>query len=604
MRSVCCIDDTGTTFTFVAQSTRFVSELHESATNVKVVPCTLKREARRSFRPRGTVDSMKASRSVVALVLAGGALVTIAVAIPFFPRGTDLYVHVLWPWQVMRCLHEGSLPVWLPDLNAAFGSPGIGLYSPLGPFVSGVLGLILGTGGRGVRAALALAALATTLVAPGKTRWSRLTTASFVLLSPAMLTEFIGRFPVSQLLGVPLAWVLLEHAAERRWRWDRDGILFALLWLVHAPTAMMVVMISGVAVFALRTNTMVNAEDHGPAALRGQLLGAWQLGVAGLVGAGLSVWHWWPLLASAPRFPLRTALTGGEHHPMRNLIGVSGPHLPEINIAMGWAALGLLVALGVSGAWKTNRGKLAVVAVVLASLPSAPLWRYFGPLAWLQFPWRWMLPATLLATTAVVDEAPKRGRLLLVASLAAFIFPIAGIPTLRLVADPALRVRTGPVVAGERILESFSGNPLLVDVMEHRPLWWEDLGETMALLGPRQIVLVPEGGAPRVVSWKPLERRVDVENPQPSTLVFRLLADPHWMINVNQRPAASDRWGAALAVSLPPGRSEVDVRWVGDPRAIAGAIMAAILLTWIVLRRRRLRDRTSHQLPAAAENLH
>ena len=522
--------------------------------------------------------------------LAGAAaLVVIAIVIPYFPRGTDLYVHVLWPWQVMRCLHEGSLPIWLPDLNAAFGSAGIGLYSPLGPSACGVLGLILGTGGRGVRAALALAALAVILVAPGRDRWSRLTKASFVLLSPAMLTEFFGRFPVSQLLGVPLAWLLLEHAAERKWQWDRDGVLFALLWLVHAPTAMMVAMISGLAVFALRTDTPANSGGQGPAGVRGQLLGAWQLGVAGLVAVGLSVWHWWPLLSSAPNFPLRSALTGGEHHPLRNLIGVSGPHLPEINIAMGWAALGLLVALGVSGAWKTNRGRLAVVAIALASLLSAPLWRYVAPLAWLQFPWRWMLPATLLATTAILDEAPKRGRLVLGVSLAAIILPLTGLPALRIVPDPALSVATDPVVAGERVMESFSGNPLLIDVMEHRPLWWEDLGETMILLGPRRTVLVPEGGTARVVGWRPLERKIQVESPQPATLVLRLLADPHWMITVNQRPAMSDRWGAALAVRLPPGRSEVEVRWVMDPRAIAGATMAVILLTGIVLHRRRRR---------------
>ncbi len=529
---------------------------------------------------------MKASRSVVALVFAGGAaLVAVAVAIPYFPRGTDLYVHVLWPWQVMRCLHEGSLPLWLPDLNAAFGSPGIGLYSPLGPSVCGALGLILGTGGRGVRAALALAALAVILVAPGPDRRSRLTKAGFVLLSPAMLIELFGRFPVSQLLGVPLAWLLLEHAAERSWRWDRDGALFALLWLVHAPTAMMVGMISGLAIFSVRTGTPGGL----PGGVRGQLLGVRQLGVASLVAAGLSAWHWWPLLSSAQNFPFRSALTGGEHHPLRNLIGVSGPHLPEINIAMGWAALGLLVALGVSGAWKTNRGRLAVVAIVLASIPSALLWRYFAPLAWLQFPWRWMLPATLLATTAIIDEAPKRGRLLITASLAALLIPLAGLPALRLVPDPALTAATDPILAGEQVMESFSGNPLLVDVMEHRPLWWEDLGKTMVLLGPRQAALVPEQGTSRVVGWRPLYREIEVESPQPATLVLRLLADPHWMIYVNQRPAPPDRWGAALAVRLPPGRSQVEVLWAVDSRAIAGAIVAAILLTWIALRQRRLR---------------
>jgi hypothetical protein len=521
------------------------------------------------------------------MVLASSALVAVAVAIPYFPRGTDLYVHVLWPWQVMRCLHAGSLPVWLPDLNAAFGSPGIGLYSPLGPSICGVLGLIVGTGGRGVRAALALAAIVVMLVAPGRNHWSRLTKAGLVLLSPAMLTEFFCRFPVSQLLAVPLAWLLLEHAAERSWRWERDGVLFALLWLIHAPTTMMVAMISGLAVFVVRADTPMSSDGRSPAGVRRQLLEAWQLGIAGVVAAGLSLWHWWPLLASAPNFPLRSALTGGEHHPLRNLIGVSGPHLPEINIAMGWAALGLLVALGVSGAWKTNRGRLAVVAIVLASLPSAPLWRFVAPLAWLQFPWRWMLPATLLATTAIVDEAPKRGRLLLGVSLAAMIAPLAGVPALRLAPDPGLAVRTDPVMAGERVLESFSGNPLLVDVMEHRPLWWEDLGETMVLLGPRRVALVPGGDDPRVVGWKPLERRIEVESPHPTTLVLRLLADPHWVVIVNQRPIVPDRWGAALAMSLPPGRSEIEVHWATDPRATVGVIVAAALLTLIVFHRRR-----------------
>ena len=523
---------------------------------------------------------------MVALTLAGGtALVVIAIVIPYFPRGTDLYVHVLWPWQVMRCLHEGSLPIWLPDLNAAFGSPGIGLYSPLGPSFCGALGLALGTGGRGVRAALAIAALAVISVAPGRDRRSRLMKAGLVLLSPVMLTEFFGRFPVSQLLGVPLAWLLLEHAADQRWRWDRDGLLFALLWLVHAPTAMMVVMISGLSLLVVRSDI---TEPY-PHSVRKRLFVAWNLLTAGVVAAGLSAWHWWPLLSSAPNFPLRSALTGGEHHPLRNLIGVSGPHLPEINIAMGWAAVGFLIALGISGGWRTNRGRLAVIAIVLASLPSAPLWRYFAPLAWLQFPWRWMLPATLLATTAVIDEAPKQKRLLFGFSLAALLLPLVGLPSVRFVPDPALTVATDPIVAGERVMESISGNPLLVDVMEHRPLWWEDLGETMVLLGPHQTALVPSGGVSRVVLWRPIQREIQVESPQPATLVLRLLADPHWMISVNRRPAFPGRWGAALAVSLPAGRSDVEVRWAMDLRAIAGLIVATTLLVVITLRRWRSR---------------
>jgi hypothetical protein len=557
---------------------------------------------KRYLRPRGTVESVQRSRALRPLVLASGAvLFAVAVAIPFFPRGTDLYVHVLWPWQVMRCLKAGSLPVWLPDLNASFGSPGIGLYSPLGPTVCGALGLILGTGGRGVRAALALAVLAVMAVAPGRSRGNRLAVASVVLLSPAVLTEFFGRFPVSQLLGVPFAWLLLEIAADGRWRWDRDGVLFALLWLVHAPTAIMVAalsVLSAVAVW-LRANRSSTGDEGGDT--RGRLFQIWQLGGAGLLAAGLTAWHWWPLVSAAPDFPLRSALTGGEHHPLRNLIGVSGPHLPEINIALGWAALGWLVALLVSGGWRSTRGRLAVVAIALTSLVSAPLWRYLAPLAWLQFPWRWMLPATLLASTAVFREAERHRRWVLGISLAAVFLPMAGIPTIGLVPDPQLGARTGAVAAGERVMAAFSGNPLLIDVKEHRPLWWQDLGPTIALLGPRRAVLVPDDGAVRVIVWRPVMRKVEVDAPQPTTLVLRLLADRHWRVTVNDHEAVPFRWGAALAANIRGGESTVEISWGTDPLTIAGVIVAASLLMWIVIRswkaqRRSPEPRPEHRL--------
>ncbi len=518
------------------------------------------------------------------LVLIAGALVA-TVVVPYFPRGTDLYVHVLWPWQVMRCLHTGSLPLWLPDLNAEFGSPGIGLYSPLSPTICGVLGLALGTGGRGVRAALALTAVLVFAIAPGRSLLQRRATACFVLFSPAVLAEFFGRFPVAQLLALPLAWVLLEHAAERHWRWDRDGLLVALLWLMHAPTAVMVGVISAMALLP----TLQRPDGATESSARGVWsVPAVQLALAGLVAAGVTAWHWWPLLAAAPDFSLGSALTEGLLHPFRNLIGVSGAHLLDINMSMGWAAIGLLAGLLSSGAWRTRRGLLAVAAIFLASLPSQPLWWVLTPLAWLQFPWRWMFPATLLATTAILDEVPKRCRSRRVLALAAMIVPLAGVLEPRLVRDPALTVKTVPVEAGERVSRSFSGNPLLIDVIEHRPLWWEDLAETMILVGPRQWVLLPDGGAATVEGWRPLRRELVVDSPYPATLILRLLADRHWDVLVDGRPAPAERWGAALAITMPEGRHEVEVEWRSDPSAVPGVLVALIIVIGIVLYRRRV----------------
>jgi hypothetical protein len=500
----------------------------------------------------------------------------------------------------MKCLHAGSLPVWLPDLNAEFGSPGIGLYSPLSPTISGMLGLILGTGGRGVRALLAFAALAIVAVSPGRSRRQKLITAGLVLFAPAILTEFIGRFPLAQLIAVPVAWPLLESAAGRKWRWQRDGFLFALLWLIHAPTTVMVGLLSVLGfVFGDRMDGGEPTENGG-VDLRGLMNAATQFGLGGLMALGLTAWHWWPLLMAAGEFSLRSALTSGESHPLRNLIGVTDPHLVEINIAMGWAAIGLLVGLVASGAWKTGRGRLAIVTILLAGPMSAPLWRYLGPLAWLQFPWRWMFPATLLATAAVVGRANGKNRILMAVSLSALIVPLLGLPPLQVVPDPALRVDTAPVVAGERVLASFSGNPLLIDVIEHRPSWWHELGETMALMGSDRVVLASEsGGAARITEWRPLRRRVEVESPRPTALVIRLLADRHWKVLVNGNQVSPNRWGAALAVSLPQGLSEVEILWETDGYAIAGGIVSLAVLGGIALTlwRRRLSPRLPERRP-------
>ena len=407
--------------------------------------------------------------------------------------------------------------------------------------------------------------------------------AGLVLIAPAILTEFVGRFPVAQLIAVPVAWPLLENAAARRWRWKRDGFLFALLWLIHAPTTVMVGILS-VLGFVLGDNSRGDEPDEdGRTEDGGLVVAAAQFGLVGLVALGLTAWHWWPLLMAAGEFSLRSALTSGESHPLRNLIGVTDPHLVEINIAMGWAAIGLLVGLAVSGAWKTGRGRLAIVTILLAGPMSAPLWRHLGPLAWLQFPWRWMLPATLLATAAVVGCVNGKSRIRMAVSFLALIVPLLGLPPLQVVPDPALRADTAPVVAGERVLRSFSGNPLLIDVIEHRPMWWGELGDTLALMGSERVILAADGGAAEISEWRPLRRELKVQSPQPTVLVVRLLADRHWKVVVNQRVAVANRWGAALAVNVPAGLSEIEILWETDGYAMAGGIVSLAVLAGIVL---------------------
>lgn len=524
-------------------------------------------------------------------LICGLAVVLVVFAVPYLPMGTDLYVHVLWPWQVMRCLSTASLPFWFPDLNAGFGSPGIQLYSPLVPTVCGLLGLALGTVGRALRAVLMMAALAMLMVVPGISVRTRMTTTLLLLAAPAMVVEFFGRFPVAQLVSVPLAFVLLHHAVEARWSWRTDGALLALMWLAHAPTTIMVGILAALAPWLGSGIEKPEQQGRAPRNLRARLGVTVRVLMTSVVAAGLTAWHWWPLLATTKNLSFQSALTGGEQDPLRNLIGVAEPHLAEINMAMGWAAVGLLAAMLVSGGWRTGSGKLVVLAVFLSTSLSTIIWEYVRPLTWINFPWRWLLPATLLAVPIIVRTdgcRPTRRRWLAMAFL---MFPLLAAPSPVLVPDPGLATHTEPYEAGRRVLESFSGNPLLVDVKEHRPLWWESLAPTLEVMGARFGILVPEGGAVEVLEWRPLRRVIAVTTPQPATAVIRVLADEHWWARVNDHSVVQQRWGAALAVQVPQGHSTLEITWSADWRAIVGAVIALATLGFMVLaslRRRRM----------------
>ena len=149
------------------------------------------------------------------------------------------------------------------------------------------------------------------------------------------------------------------------------------------------------------------------------------------------------------------------------------------------------------------------------------------------------------------------------------------------------------------MLRSLSGNPLLIDVIEHRPQWWNELGETMALMGSERVVLAAEGGTIEVSEWRPLSRRITVQSPRPAALVVRLLADRHWQVKVNGREVTANRWGAALAVSVPVGSSDIEILWETDGYAIAGGIVSLAVLggIGIVWWRRRLNRRSTERRP-------
>ncbi|MFZ5788141.1 MAG: hypothetical protein ACOY3Y_17015, partial [Acidobacteriota bacterium] len=256
-----------------------------------------------------------------------------AAAIPILPAGPDVYVHLLWTQQAMRCLGEGALPVWLPDLNAGFGSPGVRLYSPLGPFLAGVLGLLLGGAGQGMRALAVLAAGGPLVALWRRSRWRGAAEWALIVASPLAVYSLFWRSAWSEYYAIPLLWWLLDRAVAGEVRAARDGTALALLWLTHAPTAAMTVLVATVALAARRDRrTTVRAA------------------LAGTAAAGFTAWHWLPLLSEMRLVGNREALVGGIYEAARNVLAAPAPADASANTWLAWCGVALLGA-AVAGSW-------------------------------------------------------------------------------------------------------------------------------------------------------------------------------------------------------------------------------------------------------------
>jgi hypothetical protein len=249
------------------------------------------------------------------------AIAVTAVIAPYLPLGPDIYQHLVWDWQVMRCLAEWQLPLWLPDLNAGFGNPGIRLYSPLGPVLTGILGTGLGDAGRGLRAAAILAAFAVLWVARRQTTTRSAVVGAAVLISPMVLFSLFGRAAWSEFLSVPLMLWLLLGMVKGELEGGRDGLMLALLWLAHAPTTIMVGFV-GVGTLAIH-----RSREYAVRALQ-----------AVVVGCGLTAWHWMPLLRETAEIEAEKVMTGGMYEPARNFLASETAHTPQVNAWLAYAA--------------------------------------------------------------------------------------------------------------------------------------------------------------------------------------------------------------------------------------------------------------------------
>ncbi len=329
----------------------------------------------------------------------------LAVALWFRPpAGDDAYHHAVLSVEQVKCWNGGvAWPRFHPDWNGATGTFAPSIYAPLVLAIQGGACALAGEGSRAVGLAL-VAGLA----------------AGALLLWAALRSRGLEGGGLWAVAAYPLAAVLARATTTEVWALAfMAPVLVLALPLGPSTRGQGLAVATGVAALAgcqvgglLMLAWVLTAAwlAAGPARWRKGLgTAAWVVGGA-LLGGPL----WWPVIREG-RGLATEALVGGQydwrtHHALAAGANAElGPVL--LAVFLGLAGVLLLWFPGSRNGTPRalDRGVPAALgaALVLATPLSAPVWRALPGMEGLQFPWRFLGPATVVA---VLLAAALRGR--------------------------------------------------------------------------------------------------------------------------------------------------------------------------------------------------
>jgi hypothetical protein len=252
-----------------------------------------------------------------------------------------------------------------------------------------------------------------------------------------------------------------------------------------------------------------------------------------------------------------------------------------------------------------------VPLILLLLLPlSAPLWRFTPQLAYIQFPWRWLLvlaPVAALFAAGGIASRTRTPRLITVAAMLCAASIVVCTRPFHQYCD-----EEDNVSAQLALMQDGSGQEGTDEYTPHDADNAEvdqDMPEVRVLVSPgaeepdsgkvQNPEYQPDAGVERhatitVTQWSLEHRAVVLNTPAAGYAVFRLMDYPAWTIRhdgviVSQRPRRDD---GLLTIPVPPGRSQIDIRWHTTPDIWIGrtiSLLGFCVLVFVWYRERRAR---------------
>ena len=545
--------------------------------------------------------------------------------------GHDFDFHLLSWLEASHDWQQGLLdPQWLATANYGAGEPRFIFYPP----ASWMAGALLGSAGGallGAQAGWNAAPVIFTFLcffAAGVSAWllvrtmasprASIVAACLFITNPYMLFVAYERAAYGELLAAPLMALLLYCSLRRRLQVAWTAMVIAALWFTNAPAAVM-----GCYTLAFVCVTRLARERAWGNALRSA--------AATVLGVALAGCYLVPAIRQQRWVQIGRAVSEGMRIEDSFLFEHTGQTYHDqvlhsasvlVVILFGVAAVSLAVLLLRR---RRNEGQVVLVIaalmamILLLQFPiSRTLWHAAPRLLFLQFPWRWLLVASV-ATACLVGMALNRlkmgsrsaawavylGMLVIVngSTWACSRSFVQYCDEQDRVSGQLEAFQNGAGVEGtdEYTSTSADNSAIFQDLPEVRLLARADAGEAEdgAADNPEWEPRANDAdgielGEVGVSKWAPEQKQINVATKRPAFAVLRLMDYPSWTVMLNGRVVYGrlKRDDGLMVIAVPAGSSQIAVSWKTTPDVVLGREISAaalVVLLTLFMRQRRLR---------------
>ncbi|MBN1260797.1 MAG: hypothetical protein JXB35_08965 [Anaerolineae bacterium] len=493
--------------------------------------------------------------------------------------------------QLDHAIRNGVLyPRWLTDLGFGFGFPLFNYYTPLGYY----LALPFHTLGLGFESTLLAGfILAHAILVLGTGLWTQdifgsragLGAALVIAYAPYPLVNLLHRGAYAEVWG--LAWLSMALWAYRRLVVRRDRISYIMATLFHAALMLShnVIALLGAPLLAAYALLLIwKHKRRGKDIVRLLLVPSLALGI--------TAFFWIPALFEQDYVQIhQLKIYDFREHFLSVSELFSGPRPtdaadanPDLVYGVGWIAPLLAVAGWVP--WRHQKAREAAVEHLLLTLATIgllmmtlsltlPVWERIPLLSFLQFPSRFLGPASLLLAALAGYGAsrlpgphwlwPPAVLLLTVGFALPWLFPLCSVPQPALTPPNLIRIEqdtggVGTTVAGDYLPRWVAVRPTGDELLPYY-----DAAAPGYIIDRLDHSSLPDGVNVRSANYGLQEARLKLESDVAFDARFNWYYFPGWRATLDGLTLAvrPDGPQGLLSMTLPPGAHTLRV-WFGD----------------------------------------